>query len=223
MKPNILIGLPAYRDIVSANTTISIARLIGALVTVGIDHSILKLDRADIAENRNAFATIVHLNANFSHLLMIDADMKFEPSAVLKMLKADVDVIACACPQRREKELAFNVRKPIVRVNDEIAEIGQIGTGIILIKREALNRLASDARVARRSRHVFSQLGKSDIIGFFDNIFRDDEKKGEDISFCLRWSELCGGKIFAVINEEIGHRDEIIGSAKFSDFMDQLT
>jgi hypothetical protein len=50
------------------------------------------------------------------------------------------------------------------------------------------------------------------LYGFFDQMGSVDGPLSEDLAFCERWTSLCGGDVWALVDEKIGH----IGQMEFS-------
>ena len=90
-KSSICIAMPCY-DSVKINTMLSIFQLIQLLGKGGIEVGINTMKSPLIHQARN-YLTAVFLTTEYSHLLFIDADVEFEPEAVLRMLMAKKDII----------------------------------------------------------------------------------------------------------------------------------
>ena len=89
------------------------------------------------------------------------------------------------------------------------------GTGVLLIKREALERIK--ARFPELwCEQIADSYGKFGLTGGVLQCFEPmaDDKglyAGEDVAFCRRWVEGCGGEIWSVVTETIVH----VGTEKF--------
>lgn len=97
---------------------------------------------------------------------------------------------------------------PCIRVSD-------IGTGILLIKREVFERIKDryPELWCNADRHGYSQFGLADgVLQCFQSM-RDERGLycAEDTAFCRRWVEGCGGDIWAVVTEPVVH----VGPEKF--------
>lgn len=220
-KPNILIGVPAYRNQIDADCSMGLIALSVALTRAGFQFGATKIDKGDIETARNILASRAMLS--FSHVLMIDNDMGFAPSAALKLIRAQRDVIACSCPLRHKHGNLWFSAVPYYADGrlepDGTMRASQVGTGIILISTNALKKLAA-------TNHIRMESSKEDgapIYGFFDKITSEDGRRiGEDYSFCDRWTSLCGGEIYAVIDEEISHADNTVLRGKHGDYLNSL-
>src|SRR5690348_1547753 len=101
MKPNILLGIPAYGDVIKVKTMVSIFELTTTLGAKGIPCKGVPLDYFDVSQSRNAFASMVLEDDSKTHLLMTDSDMVYKPDPVLAMIDAKMDVIGCVHTKRK--------------------------------------------------------------------------------------------------------------------------
>jgi hypothetical protein len=181
------------------------------------------------------------LAEDFTHILFIDADIGFSISAVKKLLDAKKDVIGCAYPYRsiplHEEALNSNIsfRKAIsqilpyavkfspgtkkIDITNSICEVSAIGTGLLLISKNALDSMVNASSVEQFTTHFpYTQWFKgASYYGFFEYVSIDGVHLGEDYSFCQRWTNLCKGKIYAVVDEEIMHIGPVPILGKFMD------
>lgn len=213
-KLKILVAVPAYKGWAS--------ECVGSLITLGVELSrhyafaFAQNEVGDIERARNALASFA-LNKGFTHICMTDSDMVFGPAAVLKMIRANREVIACNAPLRREPDkLVFSA----IYLDDRSVEpdgtmkVKRIGTGVMLVATSALSKLVDTGQI-----RVDSSSGEP-IYGFFDKLTQPDGRRiGEDHSFCDRWRTLCGGDIFALIDEPIGHINKMMHQGRFLDYL----
>ncbi|MBX6426936.1 MAG: hypothetical protein IRZ09_13560 [Variibacter sp.] len=94
-------------------------------------------------------------------------------------------------------------------------KVREAGTGIMLIKREVFERLK--ARFPELwCEHIEESYARFGLSGGVLQCFEPmpDERglyAGEDVSFCRRWVEGCGGEIWSVATETVVH----VGTEKF--------
>jgi hypothetical protein len=202
--PHLFIWLPTHRNMVDAACTISIAGLLYRLGVNKIDVTLDGFDCADIAYSRNRAVARMLSNPTHTHLLFIDSDMVFKPELVAALIRANRDVVGYAYPARDGKRFVpSDIRN--YEFKNGIAEVDVIGMGLCLIARSALERLIATGKVPA------AQVLDDAPVGLFQQIVRDGQYHGEDESFCLRWRELCDGKVYALASTDIAH----IGRVEF--------
>ena len=246
MRARILIGTPVYDEQVLTSYHRSILNLLNRFRSRAPDVTFDSAlpSGSLITTSRNALASIVLERPVYTHLLFIDADMGFSPEAVEKMLAFDKPVVACAYPRRKQSHqrvlevartvqepeenrsialdyiggtedwLAGEDQRPIIR--GSFARARRAGTGLMLIRRDALEKL----------RAVFPQLVVEDDVpayrdlGVTGPVFQPFEPVqnrsglfvGEDFAFCARWIQGCGGEIWTCFDETVEH----VGREKFT-------
>lgn len=100
----------------------------------------------DTARNNLVQETLKDLS--YTHLLMIDDDMTFEPDLALKLLKHDVDIVGALAFKRRPDYQPCVYRKnqknehhyPIIP--EVFQEVDVVGTGGILIKIDVFKKIS---------------------------------------------------------------------------------
>ena len=155
-------------------------------------------------------------HSDASHLLFIDSDMGFDPVELCSMFDyAHLDVVAAMCTSKtlnwaniarvaREHpdmpagqlaeiagtfdgmvSLPSGSSFPVAR---EPVEVVNIGTGVMMISRDILERLAASPVIPR---HIFT--GIEPMPAFFDNgVTEENRYVGEDFIFCRRVREIGG-------------------------------
>lgn len=230
-----MIVVLSYRDQPKGATVRSLFSLSGELHAKNIPHGLSLFSQTDIALARNIAATSFLLNKPVTHLLFIDDDMEFKPSAIFRMLTADKPVIGCICPQRKINldealnlaraghDNKFAIAKATGFVNEPpkpsgpIGPVEQIGMGVTMIRRDVLERMRDSNRLNRYNFRNFAVDGPAGpLYGFFDRF----PGVGEDHSFCKRWRDECGGEVFAIFDEEVGHIANFSFRTKYSDLLD---
>ena len=92
---------------------------------------------------------------------------------------------------------------------DGFVKVSYAGTGIMLIQRDVLQAIKDrfpELWVAKPS-EMYRQHGlKGGLLQCFDSVQGADGLfPGEDIAFCRRWVEGCGGEIWSCVDEAIMH------------------
>lgn len=228
-KPNIFIALPVYGspEWYAAQSWLSLQN---RLYNERVEHRFVWQVRTRIVMARNILAS-GFLASDCTHIFFLDDDIGIRPEALLRLIEADQPVIGCACPYRDfdperyaeflktapaktalARSLRFNVRLKNNRIEyaDNVSGaiyVDGIGTGALLVRRDAMAALARTMVPGQYQQHPFP------VYNLFGEIEEDGLPFGEDYSFCLRWTK-AGGQVLALIDEDIRHGGF---TAKFTD------
>jgi hypothetical protein len=227
---NLVIGTPCFGGQVSVNYTASLLKLEKALRAYG-DISLKVMFKDGDALITRARANLV---AQFlddpaaTHLLFIDADIGFEPEQVLRLVQCGAAMSAAVYPIKRidwdrisstiaagRPILAAAALKYVIEVDNPDAVICQggfvkvryAGTGFLMIRREALERMCKHYPQLKYCRdHSLDAATASDNrFALFDCMIADDGTYlSEDFAFCKRWADM-GGEIWADRNSALSH------------------
>ena len=185
-----------------------------------------------IQRARNALAH-GFLKTDHTHLMFIDADIRFNPQDVLPMLLADKPIICGIYPKKEinwdmiHKAALAGVPPSELRkysgsfvVNlvgyagetqvqvDQPVEIWNGGTGFMLIKREVFEQLRDHVPSYINDTHdLGGNIGKERISEFFATSIEPlgERLLSEDYHFCKEWREKCGGTVWAAPWAQLGH------------------
>jgi hypothetical protein len=224
----ILIATPTYDGSVRKEYMRSFIELTSYLDLQKIEWELF-LEPATLLHVMRSVMASKALAEGFTHILFIDADIGFAVSAVKKLINAKKAIIGCAYPYRtiplhedvKTKDISFMKaisqilpyavkfapETTTINVKNGICQVAGIGTGLLLISKEALQTMV-DAKCVEKYKNSFpyNQWFKGDVYyGFFEHVSIDGVHLGEDYSFCHRWSKHCNGEIYAVIDEAIMH------------------
>ena len=230
LKSSICIAMPCY-DSVKINTMLSIFQLIQLLGKGGVEVGINTMKSPLIHQARN-YLTAVFLTTEYSHLLFIDADVEFEPTAVLHMMMAKKDII---CTPYRAKNPDLNNHTYTVKFPDPkvipilpggLVEIEAGPTGLMLIDRKVFEKIIKnrpDLKIKNRVNPGIKEDEKSHSFYhlFFDFAFEDGYTMGEDLSFC-KLARKEGFKLYANIDSMTAHRGEYAWTGKFGDSLKSI-
>ena len=171
---------------------------------------------SNLATARNiAFATFL-ADQRFTHMLFIDADHGFEPAAVLRLLEFDREVVGNAYPGRHgHRQFVFvghdedfpapNGDASMVELDQGFAEVSKVGTGLMLIRRDAAERMAK-AYPGRAYASPQPQYAGLQFFDFFSTMPHPETRVflGDDFAFC-HLARRCGLRIFADLATPIRH------------------
>lgn len=162
----VLVATPMYGGMCTGEYARSMTGVVSELAAQGVSVSFAFLYNDSLITNaRNKLATIF-MEHDFTHLMFIDADIGFQPSDIVSLIKTDKEVIAGIYPKKRinwgrvesavksgvsTEELQFHTgdlvvslvdheRERVVKLSDPVEVFGA-GTGFMLIKREVLEAL----------------------------------------------------------------------------------
>jgi hypothetical protein len=162
-----------------------------------------------VTRARNNLMAKMMTNKEATHFLFIDADIRFEPDAILKMIACDKDVIGGLYPKKAlPVNYVINLR-PETKIQGDIFTVDTMGTGFLLFKRHVYEKLIEAHPECKYVDDV--GLGKQYepmMYSIFDcNIDARGHYLSEDWLFCRRWAAI-GGEIWAhgkVLLNHIGH------------------
>lgn len=163
-----------------------------------------------------------------THLLFVDADIGFEPEQVQRLIECGADMCAAIYPIKRidwdkvkatieadRPNPAAAALKYVFEVENPkaVAEIGGFvkvryaGTGFLMIRRQALERMCSryPQLKYRRDHSVDAAAASGNRFALFECMIAEDGTYlSEDFAFCKRWIDM-GGEIWADLKSKLSH------------------
>lgn len=229
----VFIATPMYGGMTTGYYTQSLLMLYNFFQDRGIKASFSAMfNESLITRARNAMAH-GFLQSDCTHLLFIDADIKWNAIDVIQMIDADKDVICGIYPK---KEINWQSVKNAVEAGVPVHELknhtgswvinlvgysGEVtvpagepleiwagGTGMMLIKREVLEKMKT--WVPSYVNDVVDLSGglkeQEEIYEFFATSIEPGTRRllSEDYHFCRTWREN-GGKVYAAPWMDLGH------------------
>jgi hypothetical protein len=223
-RANILIGTPCYGGLVSHLYMQSVIRLMSVAATWDVTFllGLLAHDSLVPRSRNKIFATFLD-QPDITHLFFIDADIAFEPEAVLRMLDFDQDLVAGMYPLKVIHWPQVDKRVKRGEASDALPQAGlnyvgvpcagaerearegfvtgtYAGTGFMMMKRCVAERMAAgypETKFKSMQTYPPSQSQSPNLYNIFD--CQIDPETGtylsEDFTFCKRWKAL-GGKIW---------------------------
>lgn len=162
--------------------------------------------------NRNKLVD-VFLGSEATHLLMVDTDMAWSPKTVLRWAQADRDIVAGAALARRMDKAQWNVRpvNPPQEVDPEgFVRVSRAGTGLMMIARRVLERMAPEAEPYYETYDVERKPLRR--LFYFDIDPETRELRGEDFNF-TRDAQVAGFDVWCDTDARVGHLHEMPISA----------
>ena len=136
------------------------------------------------------------LRSGFTHLLMIDDDMGWNPQDIVRMLQLKRDFVAVAGPRKTfPPSYAVNVSDdfgnatPIhLRPDSTVIEVSEVGMAFTLLSRECAERM----RAAYEDELSFRAPDGRTEYAVFNPIVTNHRYMSEDFAFCWRWRKIKG-------------------------------
>ena len=166
--PRVFIATPMYGGMASAAYTMSLAHTPATFFKNGIGLNFSCVVNDSLVTRARNYLTFQFLNSPATHLMWIDADIGFDPVDIVKMVRADKDIVCGVYPKKEINWLAvaraasagvpperLREHEPSLVVNlidnsqdrvsaEGLVEIANAGTGFMLIKRGVFDALAGD-------------------------------------------------------------------------------
>lgn len=242
-ETKLYIATPMYGGQCSGSYTMSLLQLQLACAENNIQFSYgYLMNESLITRGRNYLAHMFYEKTDCTHLMFIDADIKFNPADIIKMIQADKDII-CGVYSRKEINwqgiqqaalsgiAAENLKyfagtsftKPIDpelgQDYDVPVEVEHGGTGFMLIKREVIKQLKDKVE------HYIDEYGEP-IANLFETSLSkhpngQNDLLSEDYHFCKLLRDN-GGKVYAAPWVWLDHLGLHIYSGAFGRIPNQI-
>ena len=231
MRPHIFLATPCYGGVVTQGYMQSVIGLMQQASMDGYDVTLALLGQdALITRSRNTL--LAHFSASnvATHILFVDSDISFDPALLGRLLAFNRDVVAASYPlktfywdaqTRRRIEEGEPANTAGLRYvgelcTDSLAErVGEfatatyVGTGFMLITRNAISRMMEAYPETRyRNIHAYRDARSQEVAlhALFDCIIDPVTQTylSEDFTFCHRWRAL-GGKVWLDTRTRLAH------------------
>jgi len=231
--PNLFVATPMYGGMCTGYYTQSLITLGHTLQQHGMNMGYSAMfNESLIQRGRNALAHHFMQRKEFTHLLFIDADIKFNPADVIPMVQANKDIICGIYPKKeinwdgvaqaaaqgvpvsewknRTGSLVVNLKDydgaVTVPVNKPV-EIWNGGTGFMLIKRSTFEKMNKVVNVYKNDVGFIGQkMEREEITEYFACAIEPGTERllSEDYFFCWKARE-AGLKVWAAPWASLGH------------------
>jgi hypothetical protein len=231
-KTHLFVAVPMYGGMCTGFFTQSLLNLTRVLKEHNIDMTFsCMFNESLIQRGRNALAHGFMAKEEYTHLMFIDADIKFNPDDIIKMIEADVGIICGIYPKKEinwqgvhtavKNEVPVEYLKHYTGslvVNlvgyegqvtvpiDKPVEIWNGGTGFMLIKREVLSQMAEKLPSYNNDVQILGSEIKNRIVEYFACAIEPGSERllSEDYYFCWKARE-AGIKVYAAPWAQLGH------------------
>lgn len=191
-------ALPAYAGL-SSDTKRSILEGAEALVAEGIEiedaDAVGGCCYVDFARNQ---LVARFLRGRATDLIFIDADVGFDPDALVRLCKATRPLVAGIYPKKvdpPEWPVALDASH-VWADADGLVECSMVPTGFMRIHRSVFRAL--------KVPHYVAPGIEGSVGAYFQCVVRQGVYLGEDVEFCRRYRE-AGGKVHAFVDMDLRH------------------
>lgn len=181
----------------------------------------------DLARNQ---LVRMFMESNFAEMIFIDADVQFDPPALVRLLQHDRDIVVGVYPKKTSPQrwpvralINPETRQLLVDPETKLLEVQAAATGMMCIKRNVIEKM-QEAHPELRYYNDYDQI---EYNLFSNNIFTFTHKPemprwvGEDFSFSLKWRAL-GGKIWCIPDINFKHYGITSWEGNYQKYIDSM-
>ena len=142
---NLLIGTPSC----GGQVHVEYASALLAIQRLGIAFALLTISNESlITRARNSIISTFHQRREFTHLLLLDADVHLPQQGLRRLLAHGKDVVAAPVPLRGRRPDGGRVFDVGSAVGEEgpLVSVDRVGAGVLLLSRAAADALIAEAR-----------------------------------------------------------------------------
>lgn len=200
----VMLATPSY-DRAAMAYTFAIAKSREALSAEGIQSAYLVLQgNPHVDDGRNSIVRDF-LESDCTDLVFLDADVDWEPQALIQLCRRDLPVVGGVYPFRREngENMPVRLMSGATQISEGLLEVEGLPTGFMKIRRDVLECMA------RKAPKYFDKIYETAMV--FDRPDPDANKTrwGGDIDFCNR-VRAEGWKVYADAELRLGHTATVV-------------
>lgn len=182
----IFIGIPAYDGKVGVATVRALLSEGALLEDLGHECAVEFVSGCSLISHARNDLCRSFLASGFDKLVFVDADVSWEPGALMRLAHHTKDVCGGAYPYKAEIE-AYPVAWLGRREREAgLIEVEALPGGFLAISRPALEA------VMNRYPDRWYRFGPNSVFAFFDAPFQNGRLYGEDNAFCALWRTVGG-------------------------------
>ncbi len=195
-----MLATTAY-DSPDGGYTFSLQRSRKALEDAGIQSAYLLLSGNCHVDDARNVVIQYFLLSDCTDLVFIDADVSWEPKALVELCGYDCDLVGGVYPYRRPDLGSMPVRmiRGIYEPDKNgLLEVEGLPAGFMRMRRKVPEILSEKAR------HYWNRSERrSQVPILFERTYVEGTRIGGDINFCLKWRQ--HGEVYAAYEMRLGH------------------
>ena len=229
-KPVLFLATPCYGCMLTVQYLQCILQTQLALAQQGIGMIFQTVGNESLITRARNLLTKQFMDTGATHLLFIDADISWDPVAILRLLQKNEGVVTTSYPKkffdwkRIENRLSsdtdtepleqagldfnLNVIEKEVRVEDGFAKVLDAATGFMLVQRQAIERMYRhyEKELLVVNDLVGARQTIKDYVAIFDCMIDPDTRRSlsEDFAFSRRWQGM-GEEVYMDLAMPLGH------------------
>tara|TARA_Y100000361_G_scaffold112894_1_gene103210 strand:- start:1891 stop:2685 length:795 start_codon:yes stop_codon:yes gene_type:complete len=225
-KQNIFFATPCYGGMITDQYFLSMFKTTQALSQIPCSFRLTTLRNESLVTRARNILTAMFLESDASHLFFLDADIEWEPEAIMRAISADKDIVASAYPKKAlpiQYALNFKFIDPVnkrIRFENGLVEVLDASTGFFCIKRQVFERMMLEYPELhyKNDSNIDEKIAKY-CYAFFDTHIDEEDRRylSEDYRFCRLWQKL-GGEIWLDPKTKLNH----IGTYTFEGNVDNI-
>jgi len=225
-KQNVFFATPCYGGMITDQYFLSMFKTTQALSQIPCSFRLTTLRNESLVTRARNILTAMFLDSDASHLFFLDADIEWEPDAILRAISADKDIVASAYPKKAlpiQYALNFKFIDPVqkrIRFENGLVEVLDASTGFFCIKRQVFERMMVEYPELhyKNDSNIDEKMAKY-CYAFFDTHIDEEDRRylSEDYRFCRLWQKL-GGEIWLDPKTKLNH----VGTYTFEGNVDDI-
>ena len=227
-KISLLIAIPCYGGQLCSETISGIYKLTKHLERVNIFNELLLVaNESLITHGRSTIANIFMNDTNHTHLMMIDADVGFQPEDVIKLLELEVDFSSACYPMKvLPDQYNFSIINKEFNADHTAIVVSKIGAGFNLVTRKVFEDIATKypqlkyIPIDKSIGYKVSEARRDNSFAYFETYIDPNTKHliSEDFAFNIRYNST-GGRIWMHLGVKLTHTgSHVFQSRDFSNY-----
>jgi hypothetical protein len=190
--------MPCYGGMLTESTFMSFIKFANTARQLGVDWTLeTMVNESLISRARNTLTAKFLHQKESSHLFFVDADIGWEPWHLLVLLNHDKDMIGGLYPMKTMPiKWVVNGFEGAEEGPDGLQEVSKAGTGFLLTKRNALEKMRQHPAVKPYKNDIgLDPIYDQYLATYWDTAVRQNRYYSEDWTACENWRDL-GGRIW---------------------------